>query len=60
MVLAKFMPDRPTPIESESHSPMKNTAKTTSSAFFKLNLQINDLVLLRLRQSRSFDEDYHI
>jgi len=43
MVLAKFTPDRSTPIESESHSPMKNTAKTTSSAFFKLNLQINDL-----------------
>jgi len=26
MFLARFMPDRSTPIESESHSPMKNTA----------------------------------
>src|ERR1035438_7554962 len=43
MVLAKFLPDRSTPIESKSHSPMKNTAKTTSPAFFKLCLQINDL-----------------
>jgi len=43
MVLAKFLPDRSTPIKSKSHSPMKNTAKTISPAFFKLCLQINDL-----------------
>src|SRR5208283_3407313 len=43
MVLAKFMPDRSTPIEPESHSPMKNTAKTTSPAFLKRSLQFNDL-----------------
>jgi hypothetical protein len=43
MLLAKFMPDRATRIESESHSPMKYTTKTTSPAFVKLCLQINDL-----------------
>jgi hypothetical protein len=43
MILAKFLPDRLTPIESKSHSPMENTAKTTSPEFFKLCLQINDL-----------------
>jgi hypothetical protein len=43
MVLAQILPDRSTPIESKTHSQMKNSAETTSPAYFKPSLQINDL-----------------
>jgi hypothetical protein len=43
MDLARFLPDRSTPVESKSHSQMKNIAKTTSPTFFKRRLQINNL-----------------
>jgi hypothetical protein len=43
MVLAQILLDRSTPIESKTHSQMKNSAETTSPAYFKPSLQINDL-----------------
>src|SRR5208283_4574932 len=55
MVLAKFMPDRSTPIEPESHSPMKNTAKTTSPAFLKRSLQFNNLQSSLMFRVRGID-----
>jgi hypothetical protein len=43
MDLAWFLTDRLMLIETKTPSHMKNTAKTTSPAFFKPHLQINDL-----------------
>jgi sulfate transport system ATP-binding protein len=42
----------------QSRDPVE--AEISRAVLEDLNLQINDLVLLRLRQSRSFAEDYHI
>jgi sulfate transport system ATP-binding protein len=42
----------------QSREPIE--AEISRAVVEDLNLQINDLVLLRLRQSRSFAEDYHI
>jgi len=42
----------------QSRDPLE--AEISRSVLEDLNLQTNDLVLLRLRQSRSFAEDYHI
>jgi len=42
----------------QSREPIE--AEISRAVLEDLNLQANDLVLLRLRQSRTFDEDYHI
>jgi hypothetical protein len=56
MDLAWFLTDRLMLIETKTPSHMKNTAKTTSPAFFKPHLQINDLqssLMIRVMNQRA-------